>query len=102
MNHYAVFEIGYSHAGLTITSSHIDTLESVLGEVKKLLPSAETYSSGKLTSGERYKVSISDPGGNNFGLAWWIIQHLCDAGWEPFAYQWDRPDYTYSLRVALE
>lgn len=101
MNRYAVFRVSYSAYGVSLWSSQSDALESVLADIKRLVPSARVDNLDNLPTGERFMSSVKNLGGNDFGVAWWIIRQLCDSGWEPFAYQYDQPSHTYHLRLEI-
>lgn len=59
--------------------------ESVLAELTNILPGCRVEKSvPKQTLVAPFKTTIDKLGVSGYYVAWWIMKHLCEKGWEPF------------------
>ena len=84
MNRYKFASVSYQYS-LTMRSTDAHILKSIFVELAKMLPLAR-QDEHKLASGEVYAYTVSKVETEDLVAAeWWIMQQLCQAGWEPFS-----------------
>jgi hypothetical protein len=79
--------VGWTEAGVFLSSTDPDVLDWVFDDVQKFIPTATLFRDwrGVLPSGETYSYTIQKLKGTDRDVAWWIVKQLCLQGWEPFA-----------------
>jgi len=70
--------------GVAVECTDSEAIESVLDELKKLVPSCRVRKAETI-SGETYHWGISKLRDQDWAVAFWIIKQLCLQGWEPFS-----------------
>ena len=76
-------QIEWCGSGVTLYCTDSEVFESVLEELKRLVPSCRVQKN-ELISGEIYWCWISKLRGQDMGVGFWIMKQLCLQGWEPF------------------
>ena len=86
MKSYKYLIIGDPHLDVECTDEQV--LEWVVSSVKKVMPSCEYYYNYPVgkdgTNFKKYRVHISKLEDKDTELRWWLMEQLCQQGWEPF------------------
>ena len=77
-------QIYWCSSGVTLYCTDSEVFESVLEELKKLIPSCRVHSKTELISGEIYHCEIDKLKGQDKKVGVWVMKQLCLQGWEPF------------------
>ncbi len=99
--------VGGGIGGINLQSTDPSVLDAVLTEVRKIAPRIQVYSPPlyELSHGTSCGLIIKGLGNKDPGIGWFIMQFLCESGWEPFAVQTPRVDvlaeanYVFRLSV---
>jgi hypothetical protein len=78
MSRYKYLKLNYVHNMLQIFSSDSKTLDWIVGEIGKIVPSCKVYKGAEYTR-------IDALEGMEKKIGAWVIQILCKQGWEPYA-----------------
>jgi hypothetical protein len=78
MSRYKYLKLNYVQSMIQIVTIDNRTLDWIIGEIEKMVPTCKVYRGGDFTR-------IEELQGNEKRLGAWIIQVLCKQGWEPYA-----------------
>jgi hypothetical protein len=85
--HYAYTEIAVGlkrgSRAIRLESTDRDTVEQMVAELVKLVPSSRVRPGEPLPSGQAYSMRVERLGGRAADIAWWVLRWLCLDGWEP-------------------
>ena len=84
MESYAYTEIDATGSGIWLCSTDSESLERILTELRKSIPSLESRESSLLSSEDVYLLSLKRLQGQDVRVAFWILKQLCQQGWEPY------------------
>jgi len=84
---YKLITVGVTGLSINLQSTDPSVLDTVLTEVRKIAPRMQVHSPPlfELSLGTSYCLSIKGLGNKDPGIGWFIMQFLCESGWEPFA-----------------
>jgi hypothetical protein len=77
MSRYKYLKLNYVHNMIQIFTTDNKTVDWVVGEIEKMVPSCRVYKGAEYTRIDELK-------GIEKKIGAWVIQILCKQGWEPF------------------
>ena len=78
MSRYKYLKLNYVHNMIQICTTDYHTLDAVIEEIVKIVPTCRVYRGGDFNRIEALM-------GMEKKIGAWIIQILCKQGWEPYA-----------------
>ncbi len=81
---YRLMSIWSDGTGTRLWSTAPSVVDWFLAEVTRLVPKARVQED-VLPSGEPYNCGVTRLNGRDLGIMWWVMQQLCQNGWEPYA-----------------
>ena len=68
-----------------LITTDLQLFEEFLAEIKKSFPKSRISIHGDYPSGQGYACYVEQLSGKDWQVSLWLLNHLCNNGWEPFA-----------------
>jgi len=91
------------HQYVELYSTDPQVVETILGELKTIIGTYGFMRKTEDFSGRVFDCCLHHLHGKDYEVGMWIVQQLCERGWEPFAASDTEDNYEYiHLRLEVE